>query len=253
MDPRLPSAAHRRVSERRAGLLVGGMLAAALVCLAALPAQAGGVLWHVATRLAHGAPVSIVAFGSSSTSGVGASSADTTYPACLERDLRAHLNFHDPVTVANRGVAGDDIDAMMHRLDHDVIQAHPDLVIWQLGTNDALEHMPLAHFEAAARHGITALRKAGIDLVLMEPQHAPQVDAAPDAAAYRAAVRRLGAEFGLPVIRRFDLMSQWAKADHATALVAADGLHMSDTGYEKLGQAAASLILSAARPTMAGR
>src|SRR3954470_13595310 len=254
MDSRLPSAAHRRVRERRAGLLLGGALAAALFCLAALPAQAGDALLHVTTRLAHGAPLTIIAFGSSSTSGVGASSTDASYPACLERDLRAHLHFHDPVTVANRGVAGDDIDAMMRRLDHDVVQAHPDLVIWQLGTNDALEHMPLAHFEAAARHGIKLLRKAGIDLVLMEPQHAPRVDAAPDSAAYRAAVRRLGAELGVPVIRRFDLMSRWAQASNA-ALVGPDGLHMSDTGYEKLGQAVSAFIRNAGRPTlsMAGR
>src|SRR4051812_19713793 len=124
MDPLL-SAGHRRVDGRRAGLL-GGLVAAALLALAALPAQAGDMLAHVATRLAHGAPVTIIAFGSSSTSGVGASSVDTTYPACLERDLRAHLHFHDPVKVANRGIAGDDIDAMMRRLDHDVLQAHPD-------------------------------------------------------------------------------------------------------------------------------
>ena len=254
MDSLLPSAGHRRVDERRAGLL-GGLVAAALL-LAAWPAQAGDMLQHVAHRLAHGTPVTIVAFGSSSTSGIGASSADTTYPACLERDLRAHLHFHDPVRVANRGVAGDDIDAMMRRLDHDVVQARPDLVIWQLGTNDALERMPLAHFEAAARQGLKKLRKAGIDVMLMEPQHAPRVDAAPDAVGYRAAVRRLGAEFGVPVIRRFDLMSRWAKAGSASALVGPDGLHMSDTGYEKLGQAVAALILSAARPTtlsMAGR
>ena len=146
-------------------------------CLAALPAHAGTVLSHVASRLAHGAPVTIIAFGSSSTSGVGASSQAASYPACLERDLRAHLEFHDPVHVANRGVAGDDIEAMMRRLDRDVIQPHPDLVIWQLGTNDALENMPLAHFEARrAGIGIRALRKAGIDLVLMEPQRAPKVD-----------------------------------------------------------------------------
>ena len=248
MNPRLPSAAQRRASERRAGLL-GSMAAAALLCLAALPAQASGLLWHVSTRLAHGAPVNIIAFGSSSTSGVGASSVEASYPACLERDLRSHLHFHDPVTVANRGVAGDDIDAMMRRLDHDVLQPHPDLVIWQLGTNDALENMPIAHFEAMARQGIKKLRKAGIDLMLMEPQHAPRVDAAPDSAGYRRAVRRLGAEFGVPVIRRFDLMSRWAKAGASTTLVGPDGLHMSDTGYEKLGQAVAALILSSARPT----
>ena len=241
-----------RAAARRAGL-VGGALLAAFLSTAALPASAGSVLWHVASRLSHGAPVSIVAFGSSSTSGVGASSTDTTYPACLERDLKAHLHFHETVKVANRGVAGDDIDAMLQRLQHDVVEARPDLVIWQLGTNDALEHMPVAHFEAAARQGIKTLKKAGIDLVLMEPQNAPRFDAAPDAAAYRNAVRRLGAEFGVPVIRRFDLMTRWAKGSEGPALVAPDGLHMSDEGYQKLGEAAATLILSAAHPTMAGR
>ena len=251
MEPRLPSAAHGPARERRAGLLAG-VVAAVLLCFAPPPALAGGGLGHVASRLAHGAPVSIVAFGSSSTSGVGASSADAAYPACLERDLRAHLDFHEPVTVDNRGVAGEDVDAMMRRLDSDVVARHPDLVIWQLGTNDALEGMPLAHFEAVARHGIKTLRKAGIDLVLMEPQHAPKVDSSPEAGAYRAAVRRLGTEFGVPVIRRFDLMSRWAKSAQAP-LVAPDGLHMSDTGYEKLGEAAASLILSSAHPTLAGR
>lgn len=252
MDSRFPSTAHRRTRERHAGFL-GAALVVGLACLLSHPAAAGTLLAHVAHRLAHGAPVSIVAFGSSSTSGVGASSDQATYPACLERDLRAHLELRDPVHVVNRGIAGDDIDAMMHRLDRDVIQPHPDLVIWQLGTNDALEGMPLAHFEATARAGIRAVRKAGIDLVLMEPQRAPKVDSAAESASYRATVRRLGAEFAVPVIRRFDLMSRWAKADQP--LVGPDGVHMSDIGYQKLGQAVAEIILNSARATiaMAGR
>jgi acyl-CoA thioesterase-1 len=229
------------------------LLSLGLLCLVAGPAQAGGVLWHVAARIAQSRPVNIIAFGSSSTSGVGASSAQSTYPASLERALRAHLALPGLVTVTNRGVAGDDIDAMVRRLDDDVIAAHPDLVIWQFGTNDVLEGMPAAHFEATARAGIKALRQAGIDLILMEPQRAPQVDMALASSAYRAAVRQLGAEFGIPVLRRFDLMARWAKSPGAAALIGPDGLHMSDAGYQKLGEAAADLVLSAARPTLARR
>jgi acyl-CoA thioesterase-1 len=250
MDKRAPLAGTGK--RRCPAALIGAGLALVLLCAAALPASAGGVLWHLASRLADSAPVKIVAFGSSSTSGVGATSADATYPACLERDLRAALAA-EPVRVVNRGVAGDDIDAMIRRLDRDVLAEHPDLVIWQLGTNDALRGIPLAHFEAKARAGIRSLRKAGIDLILMEPQRAPRVDAAHDSAQFRAAVRRLGAEFGLPVIRRFDLMAHWAQSADGPVLVSPDGLHMSDTGYAKLGQATAEIILGAARLTTATR
>jgi lysophospholipase L1-like esterase len=251
MDTRAPLAGAGK--RRCLAALIGAGLVLALVCSGSLSASAAGVLWHLASRFADSAPVKIVAFGSSSTSGIGASSPEAAYPACLERDLRAALKAAEPVQVLNRGVAGDDIDAMMRRLEPDVLAEHPDLVIWQLGTNDALRGVPIAHFEARARAGIRALRKAGIDLVLMEPQRAPRVDAAHDSALFRIAVRRLAAEFGLPVIRRFDLMAHWAQASDGPVLVAPDGLHMSDTGYARLGQATAELILAAARLTIAAR
>src|SRR5215218_8776636 len=41
--------------------------------------------------LAHAAPVTIVAFGSSSTEGAGSSGPEATYPARLEAQLRATL------------------------------------------------------------------------------------------------------------------------------------------------------------------
>ena len=67
-------------------------------------------------------------------------------------------------------------------------------------------------------------------------------------------MRHLAAEFSVLVIRRFDLMARWAKSGQVPALVGPDGLHMSDSGYEKLGQAVAELILAASRPmSVAGR
>ncbi|PSJ19753.1 GDSL family lipase, partial [Halomonas sp. ND22Bw] len=84
----------------------------------------------------------IVAFGSSSTEGSGASSPSTTYPAQLQRDLAARLgamgSVHSSVTVLNRGKGGDDSEAMARRLERDVLADKPDLVIWQTGSNDPM-------------------------------------------------------------------------------------------------------------------
>jgi hypothetical protein len=43
---------------------------------------------HVARQIAIGAPLKIVAFGSSSTEGIGASSPANSYPSRLQVDLR---------------------------------------------------------------------------------------------------------------------------------------------------------------------
>ena len=51
----------------------------------------GHTLTHVARRLASGEAITIVAFGSSSTAGAGASSPAATYPSRLEADLKTRF------------------------------------------------------------------------------------------------------------------------------------------------------------------
>src|SRR5215207_6481999 len=51
----------------------------------------GHTLTHMARRLASGEPITIVAFGSSSTAGAGASSPAATYPSRLEADLKTRF------------------------------------------------------------------------------------------------------------------------------------------------------------------
>ena len=126
------------------------------------PALAGGSqtmpndgrLLHVINRLAARQPVRIIAFGSSSTEGIGASSPAATYPSppesCTHRGLAARTNLS---SVLNRGIGGEDADDMARRLPT-VIAEHPDLIIWQTGTNDPLRGVPLDRFEqeTTARH-----------------------------------------------------------------------------------------------------
>ena len=66
--------------------------------------------------------------------------------------------------------------------------------------------LPLERFVALARAGIKAMRGVGIDVMLIEPQRSRAMQAKPDSLRYRDAVRASGAELGVPVIRRYDLM-----------------------------------------------
>src|SRR3954454_20765962 len=103
-------------------------------------AKAAGSLPHVAAKLVAGKPVVIVAFGSSSTAGYGASSPDFNYPNRLATQLRRQYPTAD-ISVVNAGKGGEDAPEMMKRLQTAVIDLHPDLVIWQVGTNAVLRNL----------------------------------------------------------------------------------------------------------------
>jgi lysophospholipase L1-like esterase len=213
-----------------------------------MPAETSA-LPHVAHSLAAGSPLRIVAFGSSSTEGIGASSPAAAYPARLAAALKqAQPQSADRITVINRGIGGEAVDDMLGRLDRDVIAPRPDLVIWQTGSNDPLRGVSLDHFRAATIAAVQRIQEAGIDVVLMEPQWCPKLDATPGAYRFRDAVREIGTALGLPVIRRSEMMQAWIAEETLTReqLFAPDGLHMADRGYDLLGQAVSAEILRAA-------
>jgi acyl-CoA thioesterase I len=68
-------------------------------------------------RLAAGLPTTIVAIGSSSTAGAGASSLDHSYPSRLAIELQQLFPGHT-ITVLNRGINGEEAADMLARLDH---------------------------------------------------------------------------------------------------------------------------------------
>jgi acyl-CoA thioesterase I len=204
---------------------------------------------RVARRLASGRPIRIVAFGSSSTEGVGASSPAAAYPARLEGELRRVLATKNTVSVLNRGVGGEHAEDMLARLDRDVLAARPDLVIWQTGSNDPLRGVSLGRFIELTRVGLERMRAAGLDVMLMEPQWCPALEATAGADLYRDALRTLGTELRVPVIRRADLMRRWVEHKRLSKeqLLSADGLHMADGGYALLAADVAKDVLLRAR------
>lgn len=185
-----------------------------------------------AARLRQRAAMTIVALGSSSTQGVGATTPEASYPSRLQVELRARFRDVD-IRVVNRGIGGEEVAQMLPRLDRDVFAEHPDLVIWQLGTNAVLRHDDVAYEEALIDRGIARFRENGIDLVLMDMQYAPRVIARPAWAAMEQIIANVAKSTRIGLFRRFEIMRRWqaAKQDGASLMIGPDGLHMTDRGY----------------------
>ena len=196
---------------------------------------------------AHGQLLRIIAFGSSSTQGVGASSPAGAYPAQLQSILSRAMPKGRSVEVINRGIGGQDVDDMMLRLQADVIAPKPDVVIWQTGSNDPLRHVPIERFETETLAGVKAMQSAGAEVILMEPQWCPMLEKSGNADQFRNAIRRVGQQLKVAVINRSDLMHKWIAEGRMTKsqMLAPDGLHMTDSGYAQLARDIAPAVLKA--------
>ena len=197
-----------------------------------------GSLPHVAGKLAAGEPVEIIAFGSSSTAGFGASSPEFNYPNRLAAQLRRRYPGAD-ITVVNRGKGGEDAPEMMKRLQTEVIDMKPDLVIWQVGTNAVLRNLDPGETAKLVEEGITLIQAAGADLVLVDPQYSPRVNERAESASKMVKLLGKVAELRhVGIFPRFEVMRDWHEKQSIPIdnFVIADGLHMSDWGYACFAQ-----------------
>jgi lysophospholipase L1-like esterase len=194
-------------------------------------AQLDAPIARLAKRMTAQEPVTIVAVGSSSTGGAGASSPAFSYPSRLERELRERFP-HTPISVVNKGVNGEEVADMMARMDS-ILALKPDLVIWQLGTNTVLRDGSVSSTEKLLQAGLDRIRDSGADVLLVDPQFAPLVNAKPSVHAMVDMIGFTAKRRHVPLFRRYVAMRHWHE-DQAIAVdhfITPDGLHMNDWGY----------------------
>jgi lysophospholipase L1-like esterase len=197
-----------------------------------------GSLPHVASKLVAGQPVVIIAFGSSSTAGYGATSPEFNYPNRLAAQLRRQYPTAD-ITVVNAGKGGEDAPEMMKRLQTSVIDMHPDLVIWQVGTNAVLRNLDPDDTAKLVEEGIGRIQAVGADVVLIDPQYSPRVNEHAESAGKMMKLLNKTAELRkVGIFPRFAVMKDWheRQAIPIENFVISDGLHMSDWGYACFAQ-----------------
>jgi len=206
---------------------------------------------RTARLLAAGKPIKIVALGSSSTFGAGASTSAASYPSRLAEELARHFPGHE-ITVLNRGVNGDEAADMLARFDRAVIAEKPDLVLWQAGTNSVLRDKAVLPHASLLHEGLARLKATGADVVLIDPQYAPRVLAKPNIEGMVSLIATTAKAEHVSLFHRFDLMRHWYETEHLPfeTFVSPDGLHMNDWSYACLAKALGMAIAEAAmRPT----
>jgi acyl-CoA thioesterase I len=218
-------------------------------------ASIGHGLDRTARRLAAGDPITIVALGSSSTAGAGASSPDRSYPSQLAFALRK-LFPGRPIAVLNRGVNGDEDGDMLARLEHDVLAEKPDLVLWQVGTNSVLRDRDLGPAAAAIRKGLARIKATGADVVRMDPQFAPEVIAKAEIGPMNSLIAALAREDDAGLFRRYAVMQNWRQASGIPfeTFISPDHLHMNDWGYGCVARILANAIAdTVSRPILTAK
>jgi acyl-CoA thioesterase-1 len=197
-----------------------------------VPTPAGYGAWRVSVNLsllallllspaARAAPVSILAFGDSLTAGFGLAEADG-FTAKLQAALAGK---GIDARVINGGVSGDTSAGGLARLDWSLADK-PDLVILELGANDALRGLDPAATRANLDAMLQRLRAAGVPVLLVGMRAPPNLGR-DFVAAFDRIYPELAAKYGVPLYPFFlDGVAVDAR------LTQPDGLHPNAAGVE---------------------
>jgi acyl-CoA thioesterase I len=191
-------------------------------------------------------PLVIVAIGSSSTAGVGASDPAHTYPALFAKELE-HRWPRLAITVINKGVGGELSSQMLARFERDVLSYHPQLVIWQTGSNQLLRSENIEGYTETLRDGIGRLKAAEADIVLMNPQFAPRVLARRLHLSLVDAIAEVANDTNVAVFQRFAVMRHLVASGQYQIedIISRDGLHMNDVSYTCIARLLAESLMGA--------
>ena len=196
-------------------------------------------------KLRAGGTLTIVALGSSSTIGFGAFGAGTAFPDVMKREL-SRLYPSARIEVINSGRILEDLGENIARIERDVLSYKPDLLVWQIGTNDVVWRGIADNAEEMLSESVKRIKAAKTDVVLLDLQYSPWVLANSRYIQMEKIIADVADQQRVGHFPRFALMKRAIDAG-VTGLVSWDGLHNSAQGYACVGIALAQMINAAVR------
>src|SRR3954452_7258635 len=182
----------------------------------------------------------VLAIGSSSTLGGGSSSPAASYPARLEDELE-RLTPGVDVDVVNRGISGEITGGAADRLKDAVVEVEPDLVVWQVGTNDALARVDPETFADTLNETLKWLQAHKIDVVLVDPQYTASLA---EDASYKGIVHIIedvARKNRVPLVHRYDATRYLADHKERAPLLR-NQFQLNDLGYRCMAEHVARAV-----------
>jgi acyl-CoA thioesterase I len=192
----------------------------------------------------------ILAIGSTSASLRGPVSEG--HYAIIERFLETTFKGLD-VQIVHRGVSGELAADAAERIKTEVALAHADLVLWQLGTADAMAQVPVADFHAVVSETVAWLKQRKIDVILVGMRYARSMAKDPHYQAIRAAIQDIAQKQNVLRIGQYDAEETLERLRHEQGVLKSD-IEATESNYvcmaEYLARAiAAGLFVRETRPS----
>jgi len=175
-------------------------------------AMASGPLPGTATALFQG-DIRILLIGSATTSSGGASARDRAWPERLAHIL-AGRRAETHVEIRREGLRGSTATDHARLLDDVVPAFRPNLVIWQLGTVEAVRSLSAEEMADTVQTAAARLRETRAertDLILMDPQFSRFLRANADVETYREKLSQAAYASGAALFSRWVVMKHWVE------------------------------------------
>lgn len=214
-------------------------------CKVKSPAFEGRAALRVVRRaLREQRPIRVLAVGTSSTLGGDGPTAVASYPVRLENDIEGLLRGID-VDMTSRAIAAEITDDATQRLQLEVAELKPDLLVWQVGTNDAMARIDKGDFAGPLKHMLEWLASNHVDVVLIDPQY---VDKLADDTHYKMIVdtiAEVARDERVLLVHRYNAMADMARQDSARQADTDKGnrFRLIDLGYRCMAEYAARAIV----------
>jgi acyl-CoA thioesterase-1 len=208
-----------------------------LALIAAIPAEAADSKAS--------APLTIVAFGDSLTSGHRLPEKDA-YPGVIQKKLKA---ARLPYTIVNQGVSGDTTTRALRRLDR-ALAEKPQIFIVELGVNDGLRGVPVPEVRANLEKIISAAQEQNAEVLLCAMEALP-LNGWQYTIEFHRMYEELATKYGVTLVP-FLMNGVLGNPD----LISADGVHpnvagarfIADTIWEYLEPMARQIASQPTRP-----
>ena len=201
-------------------------------------------LAKVAAAVKAGKPLNVLVVGSRSST-IPTQDGSAAYPAKLQAMLKDGVT-KVPVNVSveiQNGKTAEDMAATLVKL---VEAKSPTLVIWQTGTYDAIRGIDPDEFRGAVEDGVTALQKAGVDVVLVNLQYSPRTETMTSVPPYLDNMRIVAQQHDIPLFDRFAIMRHWNDSGDFDLFSATHGVELAKRVHVCIGRALSKFVIDAA-------
>jgi lysophospholipase L1-like esterase len=186
--------------------------------------------------------IKILTIGASASAGMDPASGG--YQDIIEETLERIVPGLD-VQIIDRGVSGELARNAAQRLKTEVALTEPNLVLWQVGSNDALAQIPVEDFAETITDTVHWLKEHNIDVVLVGLHYVSNLRTDPHYQSIRATLSRVADREKIIRISRYEAMEMMERMHSASAADRFNAFALSEENYSCIAEYVVRAITSA--------